>query len=543
MPREALLDKESNQVAARSPHPLIRRWVIGGLVALAAFLIAYGIFLAVDWPFKEQALIDVLQERFARPVVIDRFQRTYLPPGCVAEGIKFLHRKHKDKPPLITVQKLEIQGSYTGLLRIRKRLPFVRVVGLHVTIPPPQPGGGPNPVMPLTHSSSHPLSSIIVGTTIANGAVLDFLPATPRQKTFRLVIDNLRLDNIGNDKAVPYWVRFDNTTPPGIIESTGSFGPWQVNDPGSTPVKGSYRYSEANLAVFRGIAGTLFSIGNFAGTLGRIEVTGTAKVPNFHVTGTSHTRPLVTEFRAAVDARNGNTQLEQVFARFDRTTLTANGMVASHAGESGKTASLDIESSDGRIEDLLKLFISAKQAPMTGNIRFRAHAELPPTPQAFVQKIRLTGEFGVGSGKFTNRETESNISRLSESAQSGRRRERENEETVLSNLTGHAGISGGVAELSNVSFNVPGAAAQMNGSYSLVDYKVNLHGTLETTGKPSDATPGFKSFLLKALTPFFKKQGKAKLVPFKITGTYGRADIGLDLGSKKEIERLAGTDQ
>jgi hypothetical protein len=67
-----------------------------------------------------------------------------------------------------------------------------------------------------------------------------------------------------------------------------------------------------------------------------------------------------------------------------------------------------------------------------------------------------------------------------------------------------------------------------------VNYKVDLHGVLTTTGQPGDATTGFKSLVVKALTPFFERRHSEKVVPFKMTGNYGKTVILLDLGSKKK---------
>jgi len=58
--------------------------VIGGLVLIV---------LAWNWPFTQQAVTKALRDRFARTVQIRSFRRTYFPPGCVAEGVSFLHRK------------------------------------------------------------------------------------------------------------------------------------------------------------------------------------------------------------------------------------------------------------------------------------------------------------------------------------------------------------------------------------------------------------------------------------------------------------------
>ena len=71
-----------------------------------------------------------------------------------------------------------------------------------------------------------------------------------------------------------------NAKPPGEIRSSGTFGPWDRAEPGGTPVSGKYTFRDADLSVFKGIAGKLSSDGNYKGALGHIDVAGTADVPS-----------------------------------------------------------------------------------------------------------------------------------------------------------------------------------------------------------------------------------------------------------------------
>ena len=526
----ATLEKSVEQAKWR-PSFWRRRWPVVALAGLFILGVIYATVLALNWPFTQQNVIDVLQERSVRSVTVDHFYRTYFPPGCVAEGVKFLHRKHKNKPPLIAIQKLVILGSYSGLVTLQDRLSLVRVSGMHVTVPPKQPDGKPNPIMPLNYSDS--ARSMIIDKIIADGAELDFMQNDPKKAPFRLIIDKLALHDVGNNRAISYRTIISDTVPPGKIRSTGKFGPWNPKNPGNTPVTGSYTFQDANLAFFKEISGTLSSSGDFHGTLGQLEAQGTADVPNFKVTDTSHTRQLATRFHAVINATNGDTFLRDVTGHFDKTTVVCKGSVAGTAGEHGKTVSLDVFA-NGRIEDLLKLFISGKRSPMTGEANLGAHAELPPTPQPFLTKLTAKGDFGVAGGRFTDAGTQDDLIRLSESAAKRDRGHQEDPETVVSDLKGHFATTDGTATLSKLSFGVPGAKAVMHGTYRLTDYKVDLHGVLVTDGSPSEATTGFKSFLVKAITPFFKKKASQKIVPFKITGNYSNALVGLDLGEKKK---------
>ena len=81
-----------------------------------------------------------------------------------------------------------------------------------------------------------------------------------------------------------------------------------------------------------------------------------------------------------VDAIQGDVVLSSITASFARSSLLCSGSIISKKGEPGKVVSLDVSSDRARIEDLIDLFISGKQAPMTGNLVFqraRAGARRP----------------------------------------------------------------------------------------------------------------------------------------------------------------------
>jgi len=456
-----------------------RRWwlIIGALLIVIAAIVA--IVLACKWPYTQPAVTKALQDRFARTVQIRSFRKTFFPPGCVAEGVSFLHRHRKDLPPLITVQTLIIRGSYNGLLRIHPRLDGVEIKRLHVLIPPPGPSGQPSSVMPLTTSTTG--ASITIGEIKTDGALLEFMPRQPGQEPFQLQIHRLTLDQVGEGGVIPYHAALLSPEPPGEIQSDGEIGPWNEDDPGSTPVKGSYTYQHANLAMFEGISGTLSAQGKFCGTIGHIDTSGGTDVPDFRVSGSSHTVHLILKFQAVVDGTNGDTYLQNVDAHFQRTIVTSKGSVAGHPGQHGKTIRLEMAVKEGRIEDLLSLFTEEKHPSLTGSINLHAKVQVPPGPPGFLRKLDLAGSCGIGSGRFTNRDVQQPVDALTQSARGkDKKQQAEDPETVLSQFTGQVSVKNGVATLSNVSFSAPGTRAQLQGTYNLLDRKVDLHGILYT---------------------------------------------------------------
>jgi hypothetical protein len=85
---------------------------------------------------------------------------------------------------------------------------------------------------------------------------------------------------------------------------------------------------------------------------------------------------------------------------------------------------------------------------------------------------------------------------------------------------------------------VPGALAQMRGTYNLISEKIDLHGTLKTEAEVSKTAHGVKSLMLKMLDPFFKNKPNGYLAPVKITGTYDHPEFGLDLGDRRNNSDL-----
>jgi hypothetical protein len=195
---------------------------------------------------------------------------------------------------------------------------------------------------------------------------------------------------------------------------------------------------------------------------------------------------------------------------------------------------LTMSVSRGRIEDLLRLFTGSARPAETGEVQLQTKVELPPGPQGFLRRLRLDGEFGIGGGRFTNPKVQEPVNRLAESAR-GETKDQEEVDpaTVLSNLKGHVSANGGTAKLSKVSFTEPGTLAEIEGTYNLVDKKVNLRGVLHTSGKLADTTSGFQSVVLRALGPFIKKKS-VTVVSFVITGTSSDPSFALDLDAKRQ---------
>ena len=110
--------------------------------------------VAKRWPSTRDTIVSTLQRRFSSTVELRTFPGTYFPPGCVAEEVIFRRNRERDAPPIATIEKLTIQGSYLGFFRTPKRIPRVTVAGLHLFVSPSSEETGTPRDLPAARSDS-----------------------------------------------------------------------------------------------------------------------------------------------------------------------------------------------------------------------------------------------------------------------------------------------------------------------------------------------------------------------------------------------------
>jgi hypothetical protein len=512
MPAEAVDARHKGRRSGRLALIVI---VVVACAALCA--IAWG--ASRHWPLAQARVLQDLREASDSEVRVRAFHERYFPiPGCIMEGVVFQHRNAEAKP-LITIEKVTIRASYLGLLS--QRVSRITAEGMRVFIPAFGTGE-------LFHTTR---SQITVDEIVANGASVEFASRNPDKKPLRFDIHEAFLRDVGWKGPLGYRMKVHNPEPPGEVITEGKFGVWNQSDPGETPISGEYRFEQADLSVYKGIAGKLYSTGKFGGKLAHIDISGTTDTPDFEVKSGGHPVRLKTEFSAYVDATKGDTFLQHVEADFRKTHVVAQGSIATSRSGKGKTALIELNASQARIEDILLLFVKASRAPMSGSVRFEGRAEIPPGKQRFLEKMKLLGGFGIEGGTFAKPSTQEGVDKLS----AGARGEKDpaDPETVLTDLKGQVNLVAGTARFSDLSFGVPGAAARMKGTYNLISHNVDLRGQLEVDSKISNTTSGPKAFLLKIMEPFFKKKRKGEMVPVRISGTFEHPTFGLDLNDEK----------
>lgn len=509
--------RDEPQIHGARTYP--RKLILITAAVCAAIVAAAAVLLSQHWPFSEKSVLQNLQETTDSQVRIRGFRETFFPsPGCVLEGVIFKHGATETKP-LVTVEKLTVQGTYLGLLSYRLRK--VVADGVRVSIPAFGTGAA-------FHTTK---IKITIAEFVANGAEIDFAFREQGKEPLRFDIHEARLRELGWGNEFSYRIRVHNPEPPGEVSAEGKFGGWNEEDTGETPISGEYTFQQADLSVYQGIAGMLFSTGKFSGKLRHVDISGTTDVPDFKVKTSTHPVRLTAQFGAYVDAMHGDTFLQHVDADFRKTHLVADGSIAKSANGKGKTAIINLRSNSARIEDLLLLFIQAKQSPMSGQITFQTRAEIPPGSEEFLKKVKLRGEFGVGGGTFSNATTQKDVDKLS----AGARGDTNSTDpgVVLTNLKGREELSSGTVSFNDITFHIPGAGSRLHGTYSLIDERIDLRGQMRVDTEISNTQTGVKSLALKVIQPFFKRKKKGQIVPVRIGGTYDHPTFGLDLRDKR----------
>jgi hypothetical protein len=438
-------------------------------------------------------------------------------------------RGHGDVPPLLKMRSFAIRGGLFGLLSRPRKFRHIALDGLEINIPP----GGPdfsehyrraaNP-----EAADQPSSSPIhIERLEASDAVLRLIPKRADKEPREFLIHRLQMEGVGIERRMPFHAQLTNPIPRGEIETEGRFGPWSRESPGATPLEGKYSFTNVDLSTIKGIGGTLTSTGDFRGALGRIEVKGETRTPDFRLDVGGNALPLTTTFDAVVDGTNGDTYLQAVNAQLGRTPIATSGAISGTPGVKGRTVKLNVKIADGHIDDLLLLAVKSREPLLSGRLALHTELLLPPGEGDVVDRLRLDGAFDVMSGRFSDPDVQSKLGGMSARA-SGKPGAAPR--ATASEFEGRFKLADGTLSLAALKFRIPGAAVHLDGTYGLRSEALQFDGTLRMQATISEAAGGgMKSSLLKVIDPLFRKKGAGTVLPIKVRGTREHPKVGLDV--------------
>lgn len=524
-------------------------WIGGALLLLLiAAAVAVSVALHHAEPYLRARLLAELEERFDARVELDSFNVSLI-NGLWAEG-KGLRvwpaakASSNSSAPLIRLAEFRFHAPlhYTPGKPIYVSL--VELKGLDVDIPPKMHFSRAGESAESSSPGGGGVLKFEVGTVKCTGARLTLETDKPDKPPLVFAIAHLKLTGVGEGReAMGFDAELTNPRPQGTIYTKGRFGPWSVDDPGETPIAASYRFEHANLASFRGIAGTLSSSGEYEGTLRDMDVDGSTDTPDFRLSSGGEAMHLRTHFHAQVDGTNGDTRLKSVDATLGQSHLTARGKilrVAAVNAQNGKPAvpgghdvALTVNVDGGRIEDFLRLATHGEPL-LTGTLTMQTSLGVPPGKIPVSDRLRLNGKFLLANAEFTNTKLQDRIDELSLRGQ-GRPQDAKNPAAtnVRSSMQSDFHMTDGVISLPNLKYTVPGAEIDLNGTYGVNGGALSFKGTAKMQATISQMVGGWKGLLLTPLDRFFKKGGAGTAVPVVIGGTRKNPQFTVDFGRLK----------
>lgn len=516
-----------------------RRWVLG--ITLVAGVLTVGLLVAATRiPFSSNTLrkrvVGTLAEQLKADVTLEGLTLHFAPRlQAVGTDLVVRYQGRRDVPPLISIKTFTVTASLRNIWR--GRVDHVSLEGLDIQIPPggkvkaddATGSGTPEPKRDDGAASGMGAyaRSVVISELEAPNASLTILRKDPAKPSRVWYLHSLTMQEVGADRPMPFQALLTNGVPPGQIDTTGSFGPWQRDEPGDTPLEGRFSFQNADLSVFHGISGILSATGTFGGTLDRIGVDGRTETPDFMVNVSGHPVPLTTTYHAVVDGTNGDTTLDPVHATFLETSVTARGGVYDTAGPAGRVVRLNVSIEDGRIEDLMRLAVKTPTSPMTGQVFLSTEMVIPPGKVDVVDKLQLNGRFAIDDGRFTDAGVQQKVNDMSRRAL-GRPAPQGKPAKVTSDFKGRFALGNARLALPVVTFDVPGAIVELGGAYGLRRETIDFSGALYMDAKLSETVEGFKSLILKLADPLFRKDGRT-VVPLKIDGTRNDPHFGVDM--------------
>jgi hypothetical protein len=320
-------------------------------------------------------------------------------------------------------------------------------------------------------------------------------------------------------------------------------GQWVVDDPGETPLAGEYQFKHADLGVFKGIAGILESTGKYEGVLRTLVVDGVTDTPDFRLTNFGTPMPLHTKFHALVDGTNGDTRLQPVDAMLGRSHFTAEGQIVRVLAVTMKNGSerpgghdiaLTVNVDRARMDDFLKLTSRSGTPLLTGDLTAKSTMEISPGIEPVQERLKLNGSFELENAEFTSDKIQADVGQLSMRGQ-GRPKDAKIDggRDVLSAMQSNFKMAGGVIDLPNVQYTVPGAEIDVSGTYGVDKGALDFVGTARMQATVSQIVGGWKGLLLKPADGLFKKNGAGTEVPIHVNGTREDPHFGVDFNRMK----------
>lgn len=520
--QHAQLQTMANAAPSVRAHRIHRRELILA-VAIGVPMVAVHL-LFFFWPFRYREVHPLLEHTFRSKVDVRHYHRIYFPnPGFVAEDVTFYRHGDKNIPPLATMTRMTVSGTWLGLFFHPHRLRQIRVEELHVQIPPP---GTKARGMDFDQGViSTTQSKIQIETILADHTTLDFLRAG--EPPLRFDFGQLQVNHVQQGQPFTFTAKIATPDPQGVVVADGSVGPIRTSDYAGTPVSGNYTLAQSDLRGIDGITGHAKATGHYSGTFSGVHVAGTAIIPDFRA-GDGHQTALDTAYQLVVNGQNGDVQILSAQVRTGNSVITAAGAVAGNP----RKVTLGFASEDSRLGQLLDL-VEQSTPTVAGDVQFHAEANFTSGPGPFLRRLHLTGDVSLHQGHFVSarqRSVDAFSARVRKNPPGDSKDSAPDDPTlVYAAASTHVRFQDGIAYVPDIVVTLPGAEAKLHGTFNLLNTSIHLTGTAALEKSLSHAATGWKSILLKPLSPFFRHKEAGAVVPIAVTGTAQNPKLGQDV--------------
>jgi hypothetical protein len=537
----SLWKRLSADASARWQKPRFRAAVAGIATGTVVFLVIVAVAVqslaSRIAPVMKDRVVAALTEQLHRPVQFDALEISVLRGLRVqGSGLRILNAAPVGgatpiSDPLLSLSSFSFHLTFGDLLTLRSDHPRIKVGGLELHgVALHLPSGGIVAPAPATSSSTGSSVTWEINRIQCDDAhiVLDAAHPAGQPIAPPIVFDirSLDLKDVSTTKSFPYAADVLYPNPAITVHVAGHFGPL-AGIASATPFDGDYSFKNADLSALSGVKGVVSSSGHIAGTLGAITVEGNAHTPAASLPVSAHAFPLDAKFHLLFDTASGTTTFTSLQIALPRGSLTAQGSMKLLPG--GADIAMNVSVPQGRIEELLEIGTRTVPPLMSGNLTMQAKLHLPPGPQPFQQKLQATGTLSIGGVQFSDPRLQQRIDELSKLAQ-GKINPTDNHAPVDSKAVAEFSLANAELTVPSLRYQVPGATAQMAGTYELErdtfafkgHFQPDLLGHLGETPAPQPAKAGLAglgSKLRGTLSPVLKTLGGAVQVPVSITGT------------------------
>ena len=506
-----------------------------GKVILAVLIAVIGVGIAgivINARALEPRLRDwvtsSLSESLESEIELGTIRLNWLPLKLQGEQLTVRHHGRTDIPPLLAVASFSVDLKPTELWS--STIEHVKVDGLEINIPPKDPETGKRP-MPSPKNSDggdDDEDGLIVKRLTATNTRLSVIPRREGKNPKIWDIFELEMKNLRSDQPATFTAALVNPVPYGKIEASGTFGPWQSDQPGESAIGGEYTFA-ADLGTIDGLSGDLSAVGTMAGTIEQIETRGETRTREFRLTELDGIGlPLRTSYDALVDGTKGDVELRRIDVDLGRSHLHVRGAVEGTKGVKGKRVVVNVTSKDADLAELLRFVSKKAEPPARGILVIDAALDIPQGSEKVLERVSLEGSVKAERVTFTNAGVQEKIDELSRRAQ-GRPDDTSIDE-MASRMSTKFTLTRGQFTYRGLSFNVAGAAIKLDGTHSLLTKSVNLAGEVLLTAPVSKTQTGFKSWLLKPFDPLFRSKGAGTRLVIRVEGTQDQPKVGLDVG-------------